>query len=210
MQQVIGINHKTSESLWGHGVDYREVPLIGGERVDFGGIIRNVDEKTKMVLIQRSRGYSLRKSVTIDEIASIVRIVKEKNPNCICFVDNCYGEFVEDVEPTSVGADLIAGSLIKNPGGGIVEAGGYIAGRADLVDLCSARLTAPGIYSQGGAMFNQTRVMLQGVFMAPLIVSQNSRSNYENDIKESLKEFNLSLMGLTEDIQSKNIINHDR
>ncbi|MBE7706494.1 MAG: aluminum resistance family protein [Cyanobacteria bacterium SIG30] len=172
MQQVIGINHRTPESLWGHGVEYREVPFINDKEVDYGEIYRKVDDRTKMVLIQRSRGYSLRKSLSVDEIRRIVEIVKSKNPNCICFVDNCYGEFVEDKEPIEVGADLMAGSLIKNPGGGIVEAGGYIAGRADLVDLCSARLTAPGIYSQGGAMFNQTRIMLQGLFMAPLIVSQ--------------------------------------
>ncbi len=123
----------------------------------------------KMVLIQRSRGYSLRKSLTIDEIGEICRTVKSNNPDCICFVDNCYGEFVEDREPLEVGADLIAGSLIKNPGGGIVEAGGYIAGRADLVENAAVRLTAPGIGSAGGAMFNQHRLLFQGLFMAPSV-----------------------------------------
>ena len=172
MQQVIGINHKTSESLFGHGIEYREVPFIDEKRIDYGGIISKLDDKVKMVLIQRSRGYSLRPSLSVEEIGRICELVHNKNPKCICFVDNCYGEFTQDIEPIEVGADLIAGSLIKNPGGSIVEAGGYIAGRGDLVDLCSARLTAPGIYSEGGAMFNQTRVMLQGFFMAPLIVSQ--------------------------------------
>lgn len=172
MEKVIGHKTKTSESLWGHGVDYIEIPLIGGELVDFGKIVRNVNARTKMVLIQRSKGYNLRPSIPISQIEQICKIVKEKNPRTICFVDNCYGEFVEDKEPIEVGADLMCGSLIKNPGGGIVEAGGYIAGRADLVDLCSARLTAPGIYEQGGAMFNQTRIMLQGFFMAPSIVSE--------------------------------------
>ncbi len=172
MQQVIGINHKTSESLTGHGVNYKEIDFKEDGEINFEEIRNKVDKSIKMVLIQRSRGYSRRKSLSVDEIGKIVKEVKYKNPKCICFVDNCYGEFVEEKEPIEVGADLIGGSLIKNPGGGIVEAGGYIAGRKDLVNLCAARLTAPGIYSQGGAMFNQTRVMLQGVFMAPLIVSQ--------------------------------------
>lgn len=172
LAEIIGHKTKTKESLWGHGVDYVEVPLIGGELVDFGEIMRKVTPKTKLVLIQRSKGYDLRPSVTISQIGKICELVKKENPNAICFVDNCYGEFVEDKEPLEVGADIIAGSLIKNPGGGIVEAGGYIAGREDLVDLCSARLTAPGIYEHGGAMFNQTRIMLQGIFMAPSIVAE--------------------------------------
>ncbi len=159
-------------SLKGHGVDYIEVPLIDDTLVDFGAISRRITPNTKMALIQRSRGYSLRHSISINEIEQIVLTIKEKNPNTICFVDNCYGEFVEDREPLEVGADIIAGSLIKNPGGGIVEAGGYIAGRADLVEMCANRLTAPGIGTQGGAMFNQTRVMLQGFFMAPSVVSE--------------------------------------
>jgi len=171
METVIGHKNNSYESLWGHGVDYVEVSLIDGAEVDYGGIMRSINEKTKMCLIQRSRGYSLRKPVDVDQIGRIVEMVKSKNSDCICFVDNCYGEFVEEKEPIEVGADLIAGSLIKNPGGGIVEAGGYIAGRADLVDLCAARLTAPGIMGEGGAMFSQTRTMLQGFFMAPSVVS---------------------------------------
>lgn len=171
MEQVIGHRTKTKESLWGHGVEYVEVPLIAGMEVDYGEIIRKVNKRTKVCLIQRSRGYSLRKPLDVAQIGRIVNAVKGQNSECICFVDNCYGEFVEDKEPIEVGADLIAGSLIKNPGGGIVEAGGYIAGRADLVDLCAARLTAPGIFGHGGAMFNQTRTMLQGFFMAPSVVS---------------------------------------
>ncbi len=170
METVIGHKHKTRESLWGHGVDYIEIPMLDNTEIDYGAIIRNMTDKVKMVLIQRSRGYSMRKPISVEEIGRICKVVKEKNPNCICFVDNCYGEFVEEIEPIEVGADLIAGSLIKNPGGGIVEAGGYIAGRKDLVELCASRLTAPGIGCEGGAMFNQTRVMLQGLFMAPSIV----------------------------------------
>ncbi len=172
LETVIGHKNKTPESLWGHGVDYLEIPLIKDLEVDLGELMRQVDDSTKMVLIQRSRGYQLRRPLTIDKIANIVEVVKSKNPDCICFVDNCYGEFIEKCEPIEAGADLVAGSLIKNPGGGIVEAGGYIAGRADLIDMCAARLTAPGINGQGGAMFNQTRIMLQGFFMAPSIVAQ--------------------------------------
>lgn len=135
-------------------------------------IEKAIDETVTMVLIQRSKGYSTRKSLTVDTIGEICRIVKKKNPNCICFVDNCYGEFVEDKEPLEAGADIIAGSLIKNPGGGIVEAGGYIAGKARLVERAANRLTAPGIGSEGGAMFNQHRLMFQGLFMAPSVVSE--------------------------------------
>ncbi len=172
MEEVIGTRGDKRASLIGHGVEYDEVPLINGLDVDLEGIKNKVDEKTNMVLIQRSRGYSLRKSLNIETIKKIVEIVKSKNPNCICFVDNCYGEFVEKLEPLEVGADLIAGSLIKNPGGGIVEAGGYIAGKEEYVNQAAFRLTAPGIGSEGGAMLNQSRLIFQGLFMAPSIVSE--------------------------------------
>ena len=172
MEEVIGTRGDKRASLIGHGVLYDEVPLINGLDVDLEGIRNKVDETTNMVLIQRSRGYSLRKSLTIDTIRQIVEIVKSKNPKCICFVDNCYGEFVEKLEPLEVGADLIAGSLIKNPGGGIVEAGGYIAGKEEYVDQAAYRLTAPGIGSEGGAMLNQLRLIFQGLFMAPSVVSE--------------------------------------
>ena len=172
MEEVIGTRGDKRASLIGHGVLYDEVPLINGLDVDLEGIRNKVDETTNMVLIQRSRGYSLRKSLTIDTIKQIVEIVKSKNPKCICFVDNCYGEFVEKLEPLEVGADLIAGSLIKNPGGGIVEAGGYIAGKEEYVDQAAYRLTAPGIGSEGGAMLNQLRLIFQGLFMAPSVVSE--------------------------------------
>ena len=172
MQEVIGTlgdDETKEDSLIAHGIIYEEVPLKNND-VDFDGIQNAVDDKTTMVLIQRSKGYSTRKSLPMETIGKICRIVKSKNPNCICFVDNCYGEFVETCEPLEVGADLIAGSLIKNPGGGIVEAGGYIAGKARLVDRSANRLTAPGIGCEGGAMFNQHRLMFQGLFMAPSVV----------------------------------------
>ena len=172
MEEVIGIRGDKRASLIGHGVSYDEVPLINDLEVDFKGIENKIDKSVNMVLIQRSRGYSLRKSLDIATIAKIVEIVKSKNPECICFVDNCYGEFTEKLEPLEAGADLIAGSLIKNPGGGIVEAGGYIAGKEEYVNQAAYRLTAPGIGSEGGAMLNQLRLIFQGLFMAPSVVSE--------------------------------------
>lgn len=172
MQEVIG-SRKCDDfdtTLIGHGIKYSEVPLKDDE-VNYENIEKYLLPDTKMVLIQRSRGYSLRKPLSIKDIERIIKIVKNKNPEICCFVDNCYGEFIERLEPTEVGADLIAGSLIKNPGGGIVEAGGYIAGRKKYVDMAARRLTAPGIGAEGGAMHNQTRIMLQGFFIAPNVVS---------------------------------------
>lgn len=172
MQEVIGTagdDATKEDSLIAHGVLYDEVPLKDNE-VDYEKLEEIIDETVTMVLIQRSKGYSTRNSLSIDNIERICKIVKSKNPNCICFVDNCYGEFVDSREPLEAGADLIAGSLIKNPGGGIVEAGGYIAGKAKYVDKSANRLTAPGIGSEGGAMFNQHRLMFQGLFIAPSVV----------------------------------------
>ncbi len=174
MQEVIGVmgdEETRRSSLIGNGVLYDEVPLINDTDIDFEKLEQMVDAKTTMVLIQRSKGYSTRKSLTIETIEKICKIVKTKNPDCICFVDNCYGEFVDTKEPLEVGADLMAGSLIKNAGGGIVEAGGYIAGKELLVERSAVSLTAPGIGSEGGAMFNQHRLMFQGLFMAPSVVA---------------------------------------
>lgn len=175
MQEVIGTmgdEETRRSSLIGNGVLYDEVPLLNGTDVDYKKLEEMVDDKTTMVLIQRSKGYSTRKSLTIDVIEKICKIIKSKNPDCICFVDNCYGEFVDTKEPIEVGADLIGGSLIKNAGGGIVEAGGYIAGKELYVERAATRLTAPGIGSEGGAMFNQHRLIFQGLFMAPSVVSE--------------------------------------
>ena len=173
MQEVIGIagdSDTREDSLIGNGVDYDEVPLKNNSEIDFEQLEHKIDKSVKMVLIQRSKGYSTRKSLTIETIEKICKVVKSKNPNCICFVDNCYGEFTDYKEPLEVGADLIAGSLIKNPGGGIVEAGGYVAGKAVYVDKTANRLTAPGIGCEGGAMFNQHRLIFQGLFLAPSVV----------------------------------------
>ena len=173
MQEVIGTagdEETKRSSLIGNGVLYDEVPLKEDTDIDFEKLEQMVDETTTMVLIQRSKGYSTRKSLSMETIEKICKIVKSKNPDCICFVDNCYGEFVDYKEPTEVGADLVAGSLIKNIGGGIVEAGGYVAGKELYVERTANRLTAPGIGSEGGAMFNQHRLIFQGLFMAPSVV----------------------------------------
>lgn len=172
LEEVIGLRGNVKASLKGQGVSYEEIPLKNGTDIDLEKLEEVIDETVTMVLIQRSRGYAMRKVIDMAVTAEIISIVKKKNPECICFVDNCYGEFTEAMEPTDVGADLIAGSLIKNPGGGIVETGGYIAGKEELVELAAMRLTAPGIGSKGGAMLNQSRLILQGFFMAPGIVHE--------------------------------------
>ncbi len=176
MEEVIGTRGNVRASLIGHGIKYEEVPLFkdknGEECADLNAIEKSIDKNVNMVTIQRSRGYSLRKSIDIETTKKIIDIVKSKNPDCICFVDNCYCEFVEEKEPIEIGADIAAGSLIKNPGGGIVEAGGYITGKAEYVEQAAMRLTAPGIGREGGAMLNQLRLIFQGLFMAPSIVAE--------------------------------------
>ncbi|MBR1942777.1 methionine gamma-lyase family protein [bacterium] len=174
MREVIGLTGgelSKRNSLIGNGILYDEVSLLNGDDIDFETLEQKIDKTVTMVLIQRSRGYDTRKSLTIDVIERICKVVKSKNPNCICFVDNCYGEFTDTKEPIEVGADLIGGSLIKNPGGGLVECGGYIAGKEELVEASAIRLTAPGVGSESGAMLNQHRLIFQGFFMAPSIVA---------------------------------------
>lgn len=162
-------------SLTDWGVAYREVPLGAGGRVDPAAVAAALSERTRVVLIQRSRGYSLRPSLFIEEIGAIIAAVKARRPDVLCLVDNCYGEFVEDREPTHVGADLCMGSLIKNPGGGIAPTGGYIAGKSELVENAACRLTAPGIGSEVGPSLGMSRLMLQGFFVAPHVAAQAAK-----------------------------------
>ena len=171
MQTVIGYDNPSKGSLKEFGVLYNELPMIDG-KVDIAGISKVITSKTKMVEIQRSRGYSMRNPLSIEDIRIICAEVHRLKPDCVCFVDNCYGEFVDILEPTQVGADIMAGSLIKNPGGGIAPTGGYIAGKAELVDLASYRLTAPGMGDELGASLANNRALFQGLFLAPHIVSQ--------------------------------------
>jgi cystathionine beta-lyase family protein involved in aluminum resistance len=178
LEEVIGLRGTGQGSLSEFGVDYRQLELTPHGTIDWEALATAVGDRTRLVLIQRSCGYSWRSSLSIDDIAKIVRLVKQQNPNTICFVDNCYGEFIENREPPAVGADLIAGSLIKNPGGTIVTAGGYIAGRADLVEAAACRLTAPGVGSSGGATFDRNRELFQGLFLAPQMVGEATKGNH--------------------------------
>ncbi len=171
MQSVIGISGDAPHNLKSRGVNYREAPLRG-ENYDLNAIREAVDETTKLVLIQRSRGYMDRKALFPEDIRKIIAAVKEKNPETICFVDNCYGEFTCREEPIELGADITAGSLIKNAGGGMAPTGGYICGRADLVDRCAQELTAPGLGGEMGSYAASYRPFFQGLFMAPHITRQ--------------------------------------
>ncbi|MBR2934201.1 MAG: methionine gamma-lyase family protein [Oscillospiraceae bacterium] len=169
---AIGVVDKGPGSLKDYGVEYRQVDLVD-DKPDLEGMERAVaDPKVKAVLIQRSRGYATRASLSVAEIGEMCQRIKAVNPNVSILVDNCYGEFVEEQEPTQVGADLVVGSLIKNPGGGLAPTGGYIAGRRDLVEGASMRLTAPGIGGECGCTLGQNRLLYQGLFLAPHTVAQ--------------------------------------
>ena len=178
LEEVIGLRGQNQGSLIEFGIKYRQLELTKEGKIDWPALNTAITENTRLVLIQRSCGYSWRPSLSIAEIEKIIHIVKQQNPNTVCFVDNCYGEFIDTQEPTHVGADLIAGSLIKNPGGTLVTAGGYIAGKADLVEAAACRLTAPGIGSAGGATFDQNRLLYQGLFLAPQIVGEAMKGTY--------------------------------
>lgn len=169
---VLGIDEPTDGSLKDFGVEYREVPLKDG-RPDEEAIEKALKETHyKVAYIQRSRGYSLRPSLSVCEIEALCKLVKRISPKTITMVDNCYGEFVEKREPTECGADLMAGSLIKNPGGGIAPTGGYIAGKKDLIESCSYRLTAPGVGREIGATLGLNRSFYMGLFHAPKVVGE--------------------------------------
>lgn len=170
---VLGIEGKSEGSLKDFGVSYEQVDLLPGGGVDIAGICRRLKEKPyKMVYIQRSRGYSLRPTLTIDTIEEICKAVRSVTPDPVIMVDNCYGEFTEKKEPCEVGADLVAGSLIKNPGGAIAPTGGYIAGRADLVEQCAYRLTAPGVGREVGATLGLNRELFMGFYSAPHVTGE--------------------------------------
>lgn len=171
LESVIGIREEKG-SLKEFGVTYNQVDFLANGEVDLEGIKEKINDKTKLVMIQRSKGYSWRKSLTIEDIKEVIEKVKSLKPEVVVMVDNCYGEFIETKEPTDVGADIMAGSLIKNPGGGLALTGGYIVGKKELVELISYRLTSPGIGKECGLTFGTSRTVLQGFFMAPYVVSQ--------------------------------------
>lgn len=186
LEEVIGIRGSSRNSLAAKGVKYQELSIFrqpeGSNRPQDIEVAETFTEaqagqiaQADLVFIQRSRGYSMRPSLTISQIEGLISQVKAINPLARVMVDNCYGEFTQDREPTAIGADLIAGSLIKNPGGGIVPAGGYVAGRADLVAACADVLTCPGVGAEGGYTFDLTRLVLQGLYLAPGVVKEALR-----------------------------------
>ncbi|ADG82351.1 aminotransferase class I/II-fold pyridoxal phosphate-dependent enzyme [Thermincola potens] len=172
LQEVIGIRGESPNSLKNWGVTYRQVDLTEDGQIDLDAVKKAISPKTKIVFIQRSRGYAWRNALRIQDIGSACKFVKEINPAIVIFVDNCYGELVEVQEPTEVGADLVAGSLIKNLGGGLAPTGGYLAGRESLIKNAAERLTAPGIGAAVGATSDWNRWFLQGVFLAPHVVCE--------------------------------------
>lgn len=178
LEETIGLRGRGQGSLAEFNISYRELPLAPGGTVDWEALSTAVRPQTRLAFIQRSCGYSWRQSLSIAEIERIIRTVEAQNPHTLCFVDNCYGEFIEDREPTAVGADLMAGSLIKNPGGTIASAGGYLAGKAQWVEAAACRLTAPGIGREGGATFDQNRLLFQGLFLAPQMVGEAVKSSH--------------------------------
>ena len=171
LEEVIGIRGEGKGSLREFGITYRQVELTEDGSIDLEALKNTISDKTRMVTIQRATGYGWRKAITIDEIAEAAKVIKKINPEIILMADNCYGEFLDTKEPTDVGVDVIAGSLIKNPGGGLALTGGYIAGRKDLIDQISYRMTSPGIGGECGLTFGQSRTMFQGFFMAPRTVN---------------------------------------
>ncbi|SEN54074.1 Cystathionine beta-lyase family protein involved in aluminum resistance [Amphibacillus marinus] len=171
LEEVIGTRGEQTGSLMDFGISYQAIPLVDGE-MDKRAITATISDRTKVIAIQRSKGYADRPSFTVSQIEEMINFVRTVKPDVIVFVDNCYGEFVEKLEPTHVGADLIAGSLIKNPGGGLARIGGYIAGRQDLIALCANRLTAPGLGKETGASLGILQEMYQGFFLAPHTVAE--------------------------------------
>lgn len=172
MQQVIGIAGNKKGNLIERGIKYDKLELDSYNRIQYDKIGNHVDDKTRLVLIQRSTGYTQRRAFTIEEIKKAIDYVRKANPNTIIFVDNCYGEFTETIEPIEVGADILAGSLIKNLGGGIAITGGYICGKKDLVEYCANHLTAPGIGKDEGLSFGTNRLVAEGLYFAPHIVKE--------------------------------------
>ena len=170
LEEVIGIR-PSNGSLAEYGISYKQVDLLPDGSFDFDAIKNTLSEKTKLVTIQRSKGYQTRPSFSVAQIGEAISFVKSLGLNIICMVDNCYGEFVEELEPSDVGADMVVGSLIKNPGGGLAPIGGYIAGREDLIENCGYRLTSPGLGREVGASLDVMRSFYQGLFLAPTVVA---------------------------------------
>ena len=174
LEEVIGIRPSPC-SLKEYGVSYRQVDLLPGGGFDYDGIRAAINENTKLITIQRSKGYATRPSYSVEEIGKLIAFCKECKPDVLCMVDNCYGEFVETQEPTNVGADMVVGSLIKNLGGGLAPTGGYVCGRKECIERCAYRLSAPGLGREVGANLGLLTSFYQGLFLAPTVVSSAVR-----------------------------------
>ncbi len=170
LEEVIGIR-PSKGSLKEYGINYRQVDLLEDGSFDYEKIRNNINDKTKLITIQRSKGYQTRPTLSVERIGELIAYVKEIKPDVICMVDNCYGEFVERMEPSDVGADMVVGSLIKNPGGGLAPIGGYIAGKKECVENCSYRLTSPGLGKEVGASLGALSSFYQGIFFAPTVTA---------------------------------------
>jgi len=170
LEEVIGIR-KSKGSLAEYGITYKQVNLLSDGTFDYENIKKAINEKTKLVTIQRSKGYQTRPSFSVKQIGELIAFVKSIKPDLICMVDNCYGEFVETIEPSDVGADMVVGSLIKNPGGGLAPIGGYVAGTNECIENCAYRLTSPGLGKEVGASLGVMQSFYQGFFLAPTVVA---------------------------------------
>ncbi len=170
LEEVIGIR-PSKGSLAEYGITYRQVDLLEDGSFDYEGIRQALSDKTRLVTIQRSKGYQTRKTLSVERIGELISFVKSVKPDVICMVDNCYGEFVQRTEPTDVGADMVVGSLIKNPGGGLAPIGGYIAGKKECVENAAFRLTSPGLGKEVGASLGVTASFYQGLFLAPIVTA---------------------------------------
>ena len=169
LEEVIGIR-PSKGSLAEYGITYAQVDLLEDGSFDYDNIRKAINERTKLITIQRSKGYQTRPTLSVKRIGGLIKFVKDIKPDVICMVDNCYGEFVETIEPSDVGADMVVGSLIKNPGGGLAPIGGYIAGKAELIEMCAYRLTSPGLGKEVGATLGINGSLYQGLFLAPTVV----------------------------------------
>ena len=170
LEEVIGIRDSKG-SLKEYGITYAQADLLEDGSFDFDAIARSINDRTKLATIQRSKGYASRPTLSVDRIGELIAFLKEKKPDIICMVDNCYGEFTEEIEPTDVGADLCVGSLIKNPGGGLAPCGGYIVGKEEYVEQAAYRLTSPGLGKEVGASLGLSQTLYQGFFLAPTVTA---------------------------------------
>ena len=170
LEGVIGVR-ESKGSLAEFGITYKQVDLLPNGDFDFDGIRNNINEKTKLIEIQRSKGYDVRPTLSVEKIGEVIKFIKNIKPDVICMVDNCYGEFVETIEPSEVGADMVVGSLIKNPGGGLAPIGGYICGTKECIENCAYRLTSPGLGKEVGASLGVTKDIAQGLFLAPTVTA---------------------------------------